>query len=194
MVYKEREYPLFSACGLNCGLCSRFYTDGASRCPGCAGEGFSEVHPPCGILSCCQRKGLEYCYDCNEFPCKKYDSWGDSDSFITHRNFLADMEKARDFGIEAYKDELNAKVRILEELLDSYNDGRRKGFYCLAVNLLDLADVEGVMERVRAEVGSLEGGSLGIDSQVALKEKAAIAVRLFGAKADEKGIVLKLRK
>jgi len=104
------------------------------------------------------------------------------------------MEKARDFGIEAYKDELNAKVRILEELLDSYNDGRRKGFYCLAVNLLDLADVEGVMERVRAEVSSLEGGSLGIDSQVALKEKAAIAVRLFGAKADEKGIVLKLRK
>ena len=34
----DREYPLFSACGLNCGLCPRFYTDGESRCPGCGAK------------------------------------------------------------------------------------------------------------------------------------------------------------
>ena len=184
MEYRVREYSLFSACGLNCGLCARFYTDGGSRCPGCAGEGFSDVHPPCGILSCCQRKGLEYCYECEEFPCKKYDSWGDSDSFITHRNYLADMEKARDHGIEAYKTGLNAKVRILEELLSCYNDGRRKGFYCLAINLLELADIEVIMEKIRSEVSLLATS----------KEKAVAAVSLFNTIADEKGISLKLRK
>ena len=48
------------------------------------------------------RKGIEYCFECEEFPCKKYDNWGDSDSFITHRNYLSDMEKVKCIGIDAY--------------------------------------------------------------------------------------------
>ena len=184
MKYKTRDYPQFAACGLNCGLCPRYYTDGESRCPGCAGDGFLDVHPTCGILSCCQRKGLEYCFECMEFPCKKYDSWGDTDSFITHRNYHADMEKAKDFGIEAYKAGLNLKIRILEELLNNYNDGRRKGFYCLAINLLDLVDIDSVMEQIKNEVSS----------KADIKEKAIATVRLFNSKADERGISLKMRK
>ena len=68
----KRKYPLFSACGLNCGLNPRFYTKGDSKCPGCGGENFSAKHPPCGVLSCSQRNLIEYCYLCNEYPCKKY--------------------------------------------------------------------------------------------------------------------------
>ena len=184
MEYTIRKYPLFSACGLNCGLCPRFYTEGSSRCPGCAGEGFSDVHPSCGILSCCQRKGIEYCYECEEFPCKKYDNWDSSDSFITHRNYLADMEKAGKTGIEAYKKELNAKVQILEELLADYNDGRRKNLFCIAVNLLEPADLDFVMEQIRNEAGS----------KASLKEKAKTAECLLNTRAEEKGITLKLRK
>jgi hypothetical protein len=176
MEYKTRQYPQFAACGLNCGLCSRYYTVGSSRCPGCAGEGFSEVHPPCGILSCCQRKGLEYCFDCDEFPCKKFDSWGDSDSFITHRNYLADMDKAKRIGIEAYKSELNEKIGILEMLLKNHDNGRRKGFYCLTVNLLDLEDIKTVMEKVDNETDS------------------KTVVRLFEEMAERRGVSLKLRK
>ena len=70
MEYKQRLYHLFSACGLNCGLCPRHQTDGISKCPGCAGEGFMTKHPPCGVLSCCQRHGLEHCYLRDEYPCK----------------------------------------------------------------------------------------------------------------------------
>ena len=184
MDYKLRRYPLFSACGLNCGLCPRHYTVGESRCPGCAGEGFSSVHPPCGILSCCQRKGLEYCFDCDEYPCKKYDGADLSDSFISHKNQLRDMDKARQTGIEAYEAGLDAKVFLLEDLLTKYDDGRRKGFYCLAVNLLEPADIQSVMEQIENEV----------NPQAPLKEKATAVVRLFQTMADEKGISLKLRK
>ena len=184
MEYKTRKYPLFSACGLNCGLCPRYHTYGTSRCPGCAGEGFSEVHPPCGVLSCCQRKGLEYCFDCDEYPCKKYDGAELTDSFITHKNQLRDIDKAKQIGMEAYEAELNTKIRILDDLLKNYNDGRRKGFFCLAVNLLDLADVGLVMKKLGSE----------LELQAPIKEKAAAAVRLFQTKADEKGIVLRLRK
>ena len=184
MEYKTRTYPQFAACGLNCGLCPRYYTSGPSRCPGCAGEGFSEVHPPCGVLSCCQRKGLEYCFECDEFPCPKYDGVDLSDSFITHKNQFRDMSKAKQIGIEAYEAELNEKIALLEKLLEKYDDGRRKGFYCLAVNLLELSDIKAVMEQIENETTSDDP----------IKEKAKTAARLLQTVADEQGISLKLRK
>jgi len=94
------------------------------------------------------------------------------------------MKKAKELGIEAYKAELNLKIQVLEELLNNYNDGRRKGFYCLAINLLGLDDIDFVMQQIRNEV----------HSQATLKEKATTAVRFFNSKADEKGISLKMRK
>ena len=184
MEYKIRSYPQFSACGLNCGLCPRYYTVGSSRCPGCAGEGFTEAHCSCGMLSCCQRKGLEYCFECDEYPCKKYDGEGLIDSFITHLNIFHDAEKASTIGIEAYKIELDEKIRLLGKLLKNYDDGRRKSFFCLAVNLLDLADIRTVIKQIETEVKPDEP----------LKDKAKTAVRLFQSVADEKGITLKLRK
>ena len=184
MEYKTRSYPLFAACGLNCGLCPRFYTVGSSRCPGCAAEGFSEVHPSCGMLSCCQRKGLEYCFECDEYPCKKYDGWGDADSFITHRNILKDTEKAKRIGIEAYKAELNEKVELLQELLKNYDDGRRRSFFCLAVNLLELQDIKAGIEKMAVKV----------EADAPIKTKAAIAVKLFEDIAEQRGETLKLRK
>ena len=184
MEYKTRGYPQFAACGLNCGLCPRYYTEGQSRCPGCAGEGFSDVHPTCGILSCCQRKSIEFCFLCDDFPCTKFDSWGETDSFITHRNYLTDMEKAKRIGLDCYKAELNEKITILENLLSDYNDNRRKGYFCLAVNLLELQDLRSIMERLNCE-----------DFSVAtVKQKANTAVKLFDEFAQQKGISIKLRK
>jgi len=184
MEYRIRKYPLFSACGLNCGLCPRYYTEGTSRCSGCAGEGFSEKHPPCGLLSCCQRKDIEYCYLCDEYPCKKYEGADLSDSFITHKNQFHDLDKAKRIGIDAYMAELNEKVKVLEELLKNYDDGRRKGFFCLAVNLLDLQDINSIMKQIADEV----------EAEAPLKVKSAAIVRLFEEIAEQKGVSLRLRK
>ena len=184
MKYQKRDYPLFSACGLNCGLCPRHQMDGASKCPGCAGEGFLTKHPKCGVLSCSQRKGLEYCYQCSEYPCRKYDGADAFDSFITHKNQLRDNYKAKRIGIESYKFELDQKINALEKLLANYDDGRRKSFLCTAVNLLELADIVGIMARIENEVSEDE----------TVKEKASTAVWLLQSAADRQGIDLKLRK
>ncbi|MDR2546387.1 MAG: DUF3795 domain-containing protein [Lachnospiraceae bacterium] len=180
----RRKYHLFSACGLNCGLCPRFYTDGDSKCPGCGGEGFTQIHCSCSVLSCNQRKGLEFCYLCNEFPCKKYNKW-EKDSFITHKNMMKDFEKVRNNGLKVYQNELNEKIEILNNLLDNYNDGRRKSFFCLAVNLLELDDIKIVMKQLKNETNSKE---------LNIKEKALIARKLFETMAEERKIVLKLDK
>lgn len=184
MEYKLREYPLFSACGLNCGLCPRYQMDGTSKCPGCSGKGFLTKHPTCGVLSCSQRKGIEYCCQCDEYPCKRYDGADQSDSFITHLKQLCDLEKAKTLGIDAYKNELNDKVSIIETLLKGYDDGRRKSFFCLAVNLLELHDVRYVMEQIAAKTYP----------EQTTKEKAATAVKLFQDMAEQRSLTLKLRK
>ena len=179
-----RKYPLFSACGLNCGLCPRYYTDGPTRCPGCAGERFSAVHPSCSVLSCCNRKGIEFCFLCEDYPCRKYNGAHEYDSFITHKNQFRDLEKAREIGIEAYKIELDEKVKVLEELLKSYNDGRQKSFFCLVINLLELKDIKAVVEQIASET----------EPDTPLKTKTSVAVRLFEKMAEKNGVSLKLRK
>lgn len=184
MEYKVREYPLFSACGLNCGLCPRYQMEGVSRCPGCSGAGFLKVHPTCGVLSCCQRKGLEYCHECGEYPCKKYVGADQSDSFITHLHQLSDMEKAKGLGMDAYKRELDEKVLLLERLLKDWDDGRRKGFFCLGVNLLEIEDVRQILGEAAEKAGPAQSA----------KERAALAVGLFERVAEVRGISLKLRK
>ncbi|HOQ09753.1 MAG TPA: hypothetical protein PLG09_06470 [Syntrophomonadaceae bacterium] len=44
-----------------------------------------------------------------------------------------DFEKVKTIGLEAYQRELEEKIDILHYILDNYNDGRRKSFFCTAV-------------------------------------------------------------
>lgn len=176
----KRRYPLFSLCGLNCGLCP-MHRD--KYCPGCGGGAGNQS---CAIARCSlQHGGVEYCYLCDEYPCEKYDGIEAFDSFITHRNQLKDIEKARKIGIASYQSELTQKIEIVQYLLANYNDGRRKSFFCIAVNLLELPDVLSVVEQIRAETEW---------ENLTLKEKAAFAANLFQTMAAKRNIVLKLRK
>lgn len=93
------------------------------------------------------------------------------------------MDKAKALGIDAYKKELDEKTATLENLLTNYNDGRRKSFFCLAVNLLELQDVRRVMEQIAGET----------KRDYTAKDKADMAVRLLKNMAAQRHISLKLR-
>jgi hypothetical protein len=121
---------------------------------------------------------------CEEFPCKKYDGADLTDSFITHKNQFRDLEKAKLIGMKAYKAELDEKVEILETLLSKYNDGRKKSFFCTAVNLLELQDIRGIMEEIADK----------IQPDSSIKVKAATVSALFEKMAEKRGVSLKLRK
>jgi len=184
MEYNTRKYPLFSAYGLNCGLCPRYQTEGSSKCPGCGGDYFLTKHPSCGVLSCSQEHKFEYCHICNEYPCKKYAGADTFDSFITHLNQFKDNEKMKRIGFENYKAELDDKTKILGNLIDNYNDGRRKNFFCIAVNLLELNELKDSMTDIEAQTRS----------NVSVKEKSELATKTLQTVADDHEIVLKLRK
>ncbi|MDL2206908.1 DUF3795 domain-containing protein [Eubacteriales bacterium OttesenSCG-928-N13] len=181
----RRVNPELSACGLNCGLCPRYHTDGASRCPGCGGEGFFDKRPSCGIISCNQRHGgVEFCFLCDEYPCKKYDGVDQVDSFITHRNMLHDFERAAKDGLPNYLAELKEKMGHLDRLLDAYNDGRSKSLFCTAVNLLPIEDVHQIMQALEQQAMT----------QQTPKERAQLAAQLLRQAADARDIDLTLRK
>ena len=94
-----------------------------------------------------------------------------------------DFEKAKTIGINKYIKELNEKIIILNDLLINYNDGRRKSFYCIAVNLLEINDIKYAIKQLKKDTKSKE---------LSIKEKSAIAVELFENIAKEKNITLKL--
>ena len=82
-------------------------------CGGC-GNG----NQSCKIAKCSlEHEKIEYCYECRQYPCEKYQYIDEYDSFITHRRRKADLEKARSIGIERYNLEQQEKVKILSYLL-----------------------------------------------------------------------------
>ncbi len=182
----KREYPLFSLCGLNCGLCPRYQSKGTSRCPGCGGQDFFQKHPSCAVITCNRKHdNVEYCYQCSAYPCDRYLRPSGKDSFITYQKVIPDFEKARINGIERYQDELNEKVAFLKFLIDNYNDGRKTNFYCIAVNLLRLSDLNDIREDIQNRISNLE---------ITHKEKIELIASLFEDTAGKKNIELKLRK
>jgi len=159
-------HPAIGCCGIDCGLCPRFYTDGGSRCPGCGGEGFDAVHPPCAVKTCCADKlGLEACGQCAEFPCVKYNDREkiERDSFVTHKRIFRNHAFIQAQGIDRFIAEQSVRVAILWEMLARFNDGRSKGFFCSAAALLSV-------EHLRAALSEADTKSL----KAALRKYAEI--------------------
>lgn len=194
MKERRRDYPRFALCGLNCGLCQRYHTQGESRCPGCGGEDFHLKHPTCAVITCDNRHDrVEYCFQCSAYPCQRFAAPSDTDSFISYRNVIADLERARVGGIEAYRAKLDERVDILEFLIANCNDGRRKGMFCLAANLLSLDDLRAVTERIR-QADAVAGAADALARRATVEARAALAVALIEERATRANVELRLRR
>jgi len=180
--FYSRKHPEFSLCGLNCSLCPRFHVAGVSRCPGCGGKDFFLKHPSCGVITCSRKNGtIEYCFECRLYPCQKYSSTSEKDSFITYRKVAVDMAKAKN-NLADYLGELKKKEALLAYLLEKYDNGRMKNYYCLAVNLLEPEDISTMLNDIRRKDES--------DSDDVIKE----IKRRIEERAKERAVEIRLRK
>ena len=169
----ERKNQLFSLCGLNCGLCPMFL---GNHCGGC-GNG----NQSCKIAKCSLEHGkMEYC-----FECEKYSHIDEYDSFITHKRQKADLERVQNIGIKQYNLEQQEKIQILSHLLANYNDGRRKNFFCVAVNLLEISELQEAMKQIK------QNDELSV---LSVKEQCSYIVDILQKIADRRNIKLKLVK
>lgn len=176
----QRKEPLFSLCGLNCGLCTMHL---GGYCPGCGGGPGNQSCPRarCSLA----HGGVSFCWQCSEYPCSLYDGFDEFDSFLPHRNRTFDIAQAQAMGLDAYFAQLGEKRAALEELLACYNDGRRKTFFSAAISLLPYDTVRAVMDALHSRT-ELADRPIG--------ERARTAAALFQAAADQQGICLKLRR
>ena len=97
--HPTKLYPVIGCCGIDCGLCPRYYTIGASKCPGCCGLDFFDKHPSCSFITCCVKKNnLEVCAQCDDFPCPRFDGWDAGDSFVTHLKSVSNLNYIKEHG------------------------------------------------------------------------------------------------
>lgn len=189
-----KTYPTLGCCGIDCGLCPRYYTVGSSRCPGCCGPDFFTKHPSCSFITCCvKRKGLEACAQCDDFPCPKFDGWTEDredvyDSFVTHRKAMPNLVLVQERGIEEFIRQQERRIELLKAMLLAFDDGRAKSFYCTVAALLPVADLEMSLDRARQQTGTVE---LGPDD---MRTRAGVLRGLLDECATRRGIELRLRK
>ena len=128
---------------------------------------------------------MEYCFECKNYPCEKYSHIDEYDSFITHKRQKADLERVQNIGIKQYNLEQQEKIQILSHLLANYNDGRRKNFFCVAVNLLELSELQEAMKQIQ------QNDELSV---LSVKEQCSYIVDILQKIADRRNIKLKLVK
>ena len=97
----KQENQMIAVCGLDCSRCdilqatndpeiAQQIADWFRRerdtevkikdihCLGCKGDRTRHWSPDCWILECCvDRKGLEFCYECEDFPCDRLNEWAE---------------------------------------------------------------------------------------------------------------------
>lgn len=175
----KRNDLLFSLCGLNCSLCHSFIR---GNCTGCQ-EG-STCALICEIAPCSIEHGnIDYCFECGEYPCSKYDGIDKRDSLISHKNQLKDMQKAKTIGMDKYHEEQMEKGKILKKLLAEYDVGHRDVFFCLAVNLLEVDDLKNVLKDCDE-----------LTSNMGFDEKSLFMKERLIDCGEKRNIELKLRK
>ncbi len=181
-------FPTVGACGLDCGLCPRHYADGPSRCPGCSAETYNG--PGCALQRCCVRgHGLECCAECAETKgCRLLgrvmNASAEGDSFISYLPVPENHKLIREIGVAEFGRRQDARATFLEGLINAHDDGRSKGFFCLAVQLLPFDELRATVDRLSDELNRMPEG----------KNRAALLRLIFNELASDKGLTLKLRR
>jgi hypothetical protein len=188
--YPLKKYPIVGACGLNCGLCPRYHTEGTSKCPGCGGPDFGQKHPSCGFITCCvKQRNLETCAQCADWAdcervAKNLAAAKHSDSFISYRPLADNFAFIRENGIEEFVRREMEKQELLNYLIDNYDEGRSKGFYCTSCQLVPLEKLKEALADAGAKM----------TADIDIKEKARLVRAAINNLADALKINLKLRK
>jgi hypothetical protein len=146
MIPMDVRYPEIGICGLSCRLCPSYQTQAASRCLGCKSE--DRIKVGCPLITCAlKKKGVEFCWECTEHQvCEKWAKHRETgkrvDSFKTYQTLEADIAYVRENGVEAFKEQQVKRESILKRLLDEYNEGRSKSYYCIAATVMSVEKLE----------------------------------------------------
>jgi hypothetical protein len=183
----EIKYPETGICGLSCRLCPSYNTTAASRCCGCKSK--ERMAVGCPFITCALKKvGVEFCWDCgkNEY-CEKWhkhrELGKEHDSFKSYQKLEDDIAFIKANGIKAFDEQQRIRESLLNILLNKYNEGRSKSYYCIAATVMEIDELRSALEEAAAGSGLLN-----------IKEKSVNMHSILDSIALNKGYRLSLRK
>lgn len=145
------EYA-YGYCGMPCALCTRYRTEGKSRCPGCSHDGY--YTQSCKVYRCCREKKLTHCGVCEGFPCVKLGKMGDFRDLNTGRAKERTCGSVAAQGFDAWYQGYARRADLLTIALERYNNGRMKRYLCELFLQLDTETLEDIMRRAETLSGS----------------------------------------
>jgi len=98
-----------------------------------------------------------------------------ADTVVSSQILESDLEWIERKGLAAYDKLQKERLRLLNRMISGFNEGRSKGYYCVAASVLDVADWKKSWPMPRARPG------------IRPQERAAILRALLDARADKKG-------
>ena len=98
------------------------------------------------------------------------------------------MNFIKEQGIDEFVKQQKRRIELLEITLKHFDEGRSKSFYCIAITLLSIKDIETALDKTKQEI---KAEDIGTDD---FKTRAKILKGFLKDFASGEGIELKLRK
>jgi len=96
------------ACGVFCGGCPT-YTREKKPCPG-AEKNAARCASCTTFHLCCKEKGITHCYECSEFPCKRFKTF--SKRWLKYgQDFIENQKLLKEVGADNFLQHYNAKAQ-----------------------------------------------------------------------------------
>jgi hypothetical protein len=97
------ESIMFAPCGINCKVCYKHCCH-KKPCVGCLKDdlGKPEHCRKCEIKKCIKEKGLSYCYECTDYPCKRIKYLEQSYHMRYQASIMDNSEFVRLYGLEEF--------------------------------------------------------------------------------------------
>jgi len=87
------------------------------QCKGCrANNGYCEgltilgIHPECKTYECVQQKNVEFCYECDEFPCFRLQPLADRSDRVPHALKIFNLCMIQKMGVEKWAVEHSKRI------------------------------------------------------------------------------------
>ena len=181
------SHPEVGVCGLSCRLCPMYNTQTNNRCAGCKSP--ARIALGCSFITCAvKKKGIEFCWECGEnSTCERWRRHRDEgkrrDSFKCYQKLETDIDFIQKHGIVEFEKEQKIREQLLKELLQNFNDGRSKSYYCIASTVIKIDELRTALIEAKAQSNGMQ-----------LKEKAKIMHAVLVSVSKKNGYLLELRK
>ena len=128
MDYKQMTAP----CGLDCFNCPLYMaldnpglrekvaqnlgiSEEKANCRGCKNEGGAieavGLLEPCSVFKCTSEKGLDFCYQCDEFPCDNLHPYADKADVVPHNTKVFNSCLINKMGLQEWAENKAKSVR-----------------------------------------------------------------------------------